>query len=151
MALQQNPVKTFPDGAAPAALISQRPVFRQMRPFRLELSNGNGITGMARRLSDLLAAKGVPQAQLTNLKPFRQTQTEIQYREGFEAAAKALRRRLNSPAILVKVEQLRANTDVRIVLGKDMPRTLALRDDLEVELQPVQVSALVRPFGFEGV
>ena len=108
----------------PLATAAQQPMAAQS--FRLELSNGNGVTGMARRLGEQLIAKGLPKARLTNQKPFRQRATVIQYREGYAAVAESLQRRMPNQPPVVKAAVLRPTTDVRVVLGKDLPRDVAL-------------------------
>jgi Tfp pilus assembly protein PilF len=93
---------------------------------RFEVSNGNGVTGMARRVDGLLQAVGLPGSRLTNQKPFVQRFTEIQFRDGHEAAAASLSRRLPNHPPIVPNGRLRADVDVRLVLGKDLPRDVAL-------------------------
>jgi hypothetical protein len=100
--------------------------------FRLELSNGNGVTGAAKRLGEQLVATGVPKARLTNQKPFRQRLTVIQYRAGYAEVAASLRSRMPNQPRIVKTVLLRPSTDVRVVLGKDLPRYIALPDTPEV-------------------
>ena len=97
-------------------------------PFGLEVANGNGVTGMARRTGGLLAAVGLPAARLTNQKPFTQQSTEIHYREGYAPIAAALGARLPSAPALIRSDRLRPGTDVRLVLGRDLPPDMALVD-----------------------
>jgi len=99
-----------------------------LQTFRLELSNGNGVTGMARRLGEQLIAKGLPKASRTNQKPFRQRVTQIQYRDGYADVAATLRSRMHNQPPMIKTAALRASTDVRVVLGRDLPRDVALLD-----------------------
>lgn len=97
-------------------------------PVRLEVSNGNGVTGMARRVGGLLAEVGVPAARITNQKPFTQASTEIQYRAGYGSAAASLGARIPNQPALNETDRLRPGTDVRLVLGHDLPRNVALVD-----------------------
>ncbi len=107
--------------------LAQLPV-AAVQTYRLELSNGNGITGMAKRLAEQLVASGVPKARLTNQKPFSQQVTEIQYRDGYADVASSLRSRMPNQPLMIKTVLLRADTDVRVVLGRDLPRDVALTD-----------------------
>jgi tetratricopeptide (TPR) repeat protein len=93
--------------------------------FRLEVSNGNGVTGLAKRVSHVLGLQGIPVRRLTNQQPYRQTMTEIQYRNGFEQEAEKLKQGLHGYAIVARVETLRPRVDVRIVLGKDINTHMA--------------------------
>jgi hypothetical protein len=116
------------------------PKFIAAQSFRLELSNGNGVTGMAKRLGEQLIAKGLPKARLTNQKPFRQRVTQIQYRDGYADVAEALRSRMPNQPSMIKTAALRASTDVRVVLGRDLPRDVALLDSLPEVMQVANAS-----------
>lgn len=96
--------------------------------FRLEVANGNGTTGLARQVGRSLAAAGFPKGRLTNQKPYTQPATQIQYREGFADQARALGERFPQSPDVVARSGLDARVDVRIVLGHDLPRTVALTD-----------------------
>jgi len=108
--------------------------------FRLELSNGNGVTGMAKRLGQQLIATGLPKARLTNQKPFRQRLTQIQYRDGYADVAEALRSRMPNQPPMIKTAALRASTDVRVVLGRDLPRDVAVLDPVPEVMQVANAS-----------
>lgn len=94
--------------------------------FRLEIANGNGVTGMARKVRATLVQQGLPASHLTNLKPYRQLTSFIQYRSGFHDQALRLSRTLIRPPVLVSNDRLRSGTDVQLVLGKDATSTMAL-------------------------
>lgn len=141
-----SPVPAADDPATEATIVQTSPAVFELRttivppqasaprwaeplataPYRLEISNGNGVTGMARKVGQLLANGGQPAARLTNQKPFQQGTTEIQYRDGFGVAASALSSRLSNRPTTVRTDQLRWGIDVRLVLGKDLPGNLAL-------------------------
>ena len=118
-------LKWTPPPAAPLPLaqIAATPV---AQAYGLEVSNGNGITGMARRVGQMLAVTGLPQARLTNQKPFVQQFTQIQHRGGYELAAMELQARIPSMPVLVLNKTLRPGTDVRLVLGRDLPANVTL-------------------------
>jgi len=101
-----------PQPAAPVATQSGK-----VRMARLEVANGNGVTGMARRFRNLLGQMGIPVERLSNDKPFRQVATTIQYSPGFEKQAASLQKALQGKVLLTS-KQL-ASSDVRLVLGKD--------------------------------
>lgn len=98
----------------------------QPKPFGLEVSNGNGITGMARRVAARLESTGVKTVRLTNQPPFQQASTEIQYREGYLAEAKRISAAFQVPMSVVKHDALRNDIDVRLVLGKNVSSEAAL-------------------------
>jgi len=111
---QATPVA--PPPAAPAAPVKSAVA-------RLEVANGNGITGMAKRFRTLLGQLGIPVERLSNDKPYRQLATTIQYSPGFEQQAASLQKALQGKALLTS-RQL-TSSDVRLVLGKDAPQSLA--------------------------
>ncbi|WP_426338737.1 LytR C-terminal domain-containing protein [Pseudoduganella sp. S-14] len=95
----------------------------KVRIARLEVSNGNGVTGMARRFRSLLGQMGIPVNRLSNDRPFKQMATTIQYSPGFEKQAASLQRALQGKVLLTS-KQL-ASSDVKLVLGKDASVSLA--------------------------
>lgn len=86
---------------------------------RIEVSNGNGINGFARRIRGQLEGDGVKVVRMTNYSSFAVRQTVIEYRQGFAAAAQALQAQLGKPAALAEARSDRPGTDVRLILGRD--------------------------------
>ncbi|MYN03062.1 hypothetical protein GTP41_13210 [Pseudoduganella sp. DS3] len=109
--------------AAPKPAAQAVPQEAKLRMARLEVANGNGVTGMARRFRHLLGAMGIPVDRLSNDKPYKQVSTTIQYSPGFEKQAASLQKALQGKAQLTS-KQLSA-ADVRLVLGKDASQSLA--------------------------
>jgi hypothetical protein len=114
--------KPAPEAAAQAALAAV-PKANKVQMARLEVSNGNGVTGMAKRFRSLLGQMGIPVDRLSNDKPYRQVVTTIQYSPGFENQAASLQKALQGKAQLSS-RQLQSS-DVRLVLGKDAQQSLA--------------------------
>lgn len=92
------------------------------RSFKLEVSNGNGVLGLAKRTARELASAAVRIARLTNQRPFEQARTEVQYRDGYAAEAAELAGQLEHGAQIVPNNNLARGVDVRLVLGKDVQR-----------------------------
>lgn len=86
---------------------------------RIEVANGNGITGMAKRISNVLNLQGISVSRLSNERPYKQLETKIQYRAGYETAASNLKNALKGHATAVLTPSLSANLDIRLLLGKD--------------------------------
>ena len=111
---------------SPAASVQAKPVIASMsvsaelRGVRLEVSNGVGITRLARRTADRLATEGVVTARLTNAQPYQQAKTEIQFVTGQAQAAHALQTRLPVATLAVPANRLSAGVQVRLVLGHDL-------------------------------
>ena len=100
--------------AAPAARASTG----LSRP-RLEVSNGNGLNGFARRIAAALSRLGWSGGRLTNQLPFQQAATEIHYREGYAEEAVRLASTLKPGVLVIRSDALAAQVDVRLVLGRD--------------------------------
>ena len=105
--------------AAPQQAQTGAPLGAAQESVKLEIANGNGVTGLAKRTSSSLQRKGYAVARLTNQVPYTQKATEIQYRKGQESHAKRLNAFLSTPAKLVESTQLRKDIGVRLVLGRD--------------------------------
>jgi hypothetical protein len=81
---------------------------------------------MAMLARQLVNLHGIAVSRLSNERPYRQQQTQIQYPPGWHRQAQALKDALHGHAILVRDARLPANADLRLVLGKDaiLPMTL---------------------------
>ncbi len=86
---------------------------------RIEVANGNGVTGMAKRISGVLGRQGINVSRLSNELPYKQLETKIHYRAGFEKTAAGLKNALNGHAVVVLTPSLSLKADVRLVLGRD--------------------------------
>jgi hypothetical protein len=93
--------------------------------LRLEVSNGNGVTGFAKRVSEILVRQGIPVHSLTNHLPYEQLRTEIQYRDGFEQEAVQLKARLGGSIVVAQSKTLRPHIDLRVLLGHDITTRIA--------------------------
>ncbi|KQQ32659.1 hypothetical protein ASF61_14040 [Duganella sp. Leaf126] len=96
----------------------------QPAPLRLEISNGNGVTGAAARLARMLDADGestlrLATVRLTNARPFKVPRTRIEYPQAQQQVADALSQQLDIP---LKVRRETSPHDLRIVLGHDSSR-----------------------------
>lgn len=119
----QAPVVAAEAPAAPApAVPTDEPRAERVSPaFRLQIVNGNGMTGVAARVRDWLGARGIAPASLANLAPYRSTSTRIEYRPSFASAANEVARRMPTPTQLVALPANgRPGADVRVVLGRDL-------------------------------
>jgi tetratricopeptide (TPR) repeat protein len=95
------------------------------KAIRIEVSNGSGIAGMARQVSNFLRENGLPQARLTDRQPFRQLQTEIHYRPGSYKLAEQIGRMMPKQISMKEGYNLRKDIQVRILLGKDITSAIA--------------------------
>jgi tetratricopeptide (TPR) repeat protein len=105
---------------------------------RLEVSNGNGVTGLAKKTSNHLGNAGYHKIRMTNELPYRQAVSEIQYRPGYETQAHHLQTALQPGVLMVASTTLRSDVQVRLVLGKDIKAV----PEVVVALRPEIVTAL---------
>lgn len=133
--IQSPPLQLLPEGPSEYAL--QAPVPRSTggqdgtdlsTGLTLEISNGNGIRGMAQQLSQTLAERGLPTVRLTNTKGFAVRKTELHYRVGHEVAAANLLAVLPSGIRLRQANDMRSDITIRLVLGKDITKTSLSRN-----------------------
>jgi Tfp pilus assembly protein PilF len=97
---------------------------------RIEVANGNGVTGMAKRISGVLGRQGISVSRLSNELPYKQLETKIHYRAGFEKTAVNLKNALKGHAVVVLTPSLSLKADVRLVLGKDAIAHIALIESM---------------------
>lgn len=88
---------------------------------RLEISNGNGVTGAAARLARSLDLEGLKTVRLTNVKNFDVPLSRIEYRREQQQMAESLSERLGLP--LKAKDEKSPRADLRIVLGHDAAQT----------------------------
>ncbi|MDE2389336.1 MAG: tetratricopeptide repeat protein [Betaproteobacteria bacterium] len=99
--------------------------------MRLEVSNGNGITGMAKQISAFLQQHGITKVRLTNHRAYNQNQTEIYYRPGNYQQAFQVNQMLPMQAKLIESNELRRDIQIKILLGQDFPRKAAYSNKKE--------------------
>lgn len=86
----------------------------------LEVSNGVGLPRLASRTARQLSRFGADVARVSDWRNFAQRRTEVHYRAGHLAGAKAIRDRLPVDARLVPASRMHAGVNVRLVVGRDM-------------------------------
>lgn len=123
-----------PQSAEPVQQAADENV-QHLQKVRIEVANGNGVTGAAGKVSKYLRVQGYGAPRLSNKKPYNTQTTQIHYRSGYEAEAQLLQSRLLDSPQLVERSDLRANVSVRVVLGKDMVMQLAQYDTQTKMLQ----------------
>lgn len=92
------------------------------RATPLEISNGNGVTGMAAALARTIGAREWTVVRLSNLKPYAVPVSRVEYRVAQRDAARALAARLG----LQTVVEHDSDAGLRVVLGRDQRDPLAL-------------------------
>ena len=98
----------------------------------IEISNGNGVRHMARRIGDFLMEKGLEKPFLTNAVDFNQPETIVYYREGYLQEAYRVAKEIPGYQNMEKVAGFRRpGINVRVLIGKD----LILFDDLFINRQ----------------
>ena len=83
-----------------------------------EISNGNGVTGMARQVSRELGQGGAVRVRLSNQKGFAVKHTRVEYKAAFKDEAAVLAARYGASRLQQVGPSVRA--DVRLVLGRDL-------------------------------
>ncbi|WGG50269.1 tetratricopeptide repeat protein [Rugamonas sp. DEMB1] len=114
------------DPAATLASVALSPrSWATSAPARLEISNGNGVAGMAAALARTVAGDALQVVRLSNVRHFAVPSSRIEYQQPQEAAARALAARLG---LRVAAQgEARGSAELRIVLGRDLLDPALLR------------------------
>ena len=104
--------KINPQDAAPEGMA------RAMNDLPLEVANGNGVKGIARKVAYQLDKLGYRTASVYDLRPFNKVMTRIEYPKGH--ASQALKLGDLLPRTVAYVETGKLRNDMRIVLGHDI-------------------------------
>jgi Flp pilus assembly protein TadD len=89
--------------------------------FEIEISNGNGVDGMAKRLGNYLDKKGFKVTRLRNARCFNHETTKIFYYNGYTQDISSLLKEI--PVEFDKknlIELKQTGKHIKIVIGKDM-------------------------------
>jgi len=124
-----RPVAILTDKNTPETIARSSDEVGSQDDVRIEVSNGNGMAGMARQVSAFLRQNGFAKARLTDRPPFRQVQTEIHYRPGNYVLAGQISQMMPKQARLLESYNLRSDIQVRVLLGKDVARETGYFDD----------------------
>jgi tetratricopeptide (TPR) repeat protein len=108
----------------PTPLVAMLPDRPSTPRARVEVSNGNGVTGMARRVSTYLKNGGFAASRLTNQRGFGVAATRVEYRNGYEAEARKVAAAMPRSVVVAPGINLRHDIGIRLVLGKDMTGSL---------------------------
>lgn len=87
---------------------------------RVEVSNGNGVSGMARKVGFHLKEGGLDATRLTNHPGFGVATTRVEYRSGHEVEARQVAAAMPFRVAVLLSADLRHDIGVRLVLGKDL-------------------------------
>lgn len=98
---------------------------------KIEVANGVGARGLARRVGSYMAQQGFAPSRTTNQQPFGQARTEIHYVPGTRALAMKVSKLFAHRPRLVAATNLERNMQLRLVLGKGFvePQTLAYQGE----------------------
>lgn len=98
------------------------------KPYGIEISNGNGVTGMAKKVADAIGTEGFLKVRLTNQQSFQVASSQVSYRSGYREQAQSLASTLPGYPRVAQTNNLRGDIDIKVVLGKDMAHELAYFD-----------------------
>ena len=87
--------------------------------LRIEVSNGNGVNGLAKAVGSEMSLNGLNVKRITNAKPFNKPQTLIMCRPELKSAAMELAQTMPSNPKIVLRDVANRRVDVRVVLGAD--------------------------------
>jgi tetratricopeptide (TPR) repeat protein len=119
-----NPVfppapKTEP--APPSSVPAVKEKNSSLKKAGVEVSNGNGVNGMARKVSSHLQENGVPVRRVTNANHYNYRQTLIFYQNGYQEAAVQVADQIPGLQNLEEQKKFdRANINVKVIIGKDI-------------------------------
>ena len=89
--------------------------------IRIEVSNGNGVNRMARRVGEFLRGKGFLPSRLTNAENFNQLKTRIYYSKGYQDQACKVASCLPEGHSIEMVQRPpKGNEVIRVVIGRDL-------------------------------
>jgi tetratricopeptide (TPR) repeat protein len=91
------------------------------RDGQIEISNGNGVTRMARLIAEFMKENNYKVVRLTNADNFNYKSSQIYYQKGYEETAAQINKDIPVSVRQDEVKSLdRPNIKVKLVIGKDV-------------------------------
>jgi Flp pilus assembly protein TadD/cell division septation protein DedD len=119
--IKTTAVKPEPEKILTKEQIAEKGKLLHLKDADIEISNGNGVHRMARRVGDYLKEKGVKVTRLTNANNFKHTETRIFYQKEYQAAADHLVEQLPVAGNKEETGKFdRPNIKIKILIGKDL-------------------------------
>lgn len=125
----------------------------------LEITNGNGVTGMARATAQRVHAMGLGtmlrSVRISNEAGYGVRRTRIEYQPAFREMAERLAQQVQPGAPLIAVQKVQtaqtsAQADLRLVLGRDAhlagTSVAAQQEVAQISAQPARVRSGKLPF-----
>ena len=109
------------EDSAPDQRMDTKPQ-NSLKEVGIEISNGNGVNQMAKRVGGYLKEKGFRVVRLTNANHFNYPETQIYFYKGHDDDARQLAEQVISKLENMKeLKQLeRPNVKIKVVIGKDL-------------------------------
>ena len=123
-----NPLlrKTVTGDPEPKEILSPRPLSEKEKPVNLknvdvEISNGNGVYRMARKVGHYLKERGLKVNRLTNADHFNHSGTKVLYRKEYKEVADQIAEQIPVVRSKEQIEKFdRPNIRIKILIGKDL-------------------------------
>ena len=131
MVVQSKAVKAATEESTIPAQSTEKIGLESIAGVRIEISNGNGVNRMARRVGDYLKSKGLKVVRLTNADNFNYSGTAVFYCSGFGREADCIAGQLEVLEAVKEIKKLdRPNINVKVLIGKDLiPRNKTFEAD----------------------
>jgi len=111
-----------PEAAAPS-VVAVVTAAVQASTVRVDVVNGNGVTGLAGHWRHWLQRQGVATGRVANLLPYDTALTVVRYRPGFQTEAQSLAAQLKPGVQTVMDPGLPLNGPLRILIGRNSARS----------------------------
>jgi tetratricopeptide (TPR) repeat protein len=119
--LSSSPPSREPESPSKSPRSNKEVSSSSLHGVNVEVSNGNGVNGMARKIGRYLRAKGLEVTRITNAEHFNHQDSKIYYQRGYQGAASHLADQLPS---IQDVEESRPfdrpQIKVKVLIGKDL-------------------------------
>ncbi len=99
----------------------KKPVSPPFNGVNIEVSNGNGVNGMARKVGQYLKGKGLEVTRITNAGHFNHRDSTVYYQKGYKDAATHVVDQFPSIQDVEETKPFdRPQINVKVLIGKDL-------------------------------
>jgi cytoskeletal protein RodZ len=118
---QEPSVSSGQEASVPEATVAEKPATRsyEQNPIRVQILNGCGVRGIARKMTDCLRAKGFDVRETGNAARYDYAMTEVIVRTNDQSVGDSVAKKLGVDSVSIVPDRSLVDIEVTVIIGKD--------------------------------
>jgi hypothetical protein len=120
-AKQESAVSQGQEPSMPGIAVTEEPPARsyEQNPIRVQILNGCGVRGIARRMTDCLRAKGFDVRESGNAARYDYVNTEVIVRTNDQSVGDMVAKKIGVDSVSIVPDRSLVDIEVTVIIGKD--------------------------------